>query len=182
MYCDIPNTADTYNKACPVAKTEVPPHIKDELALIQRDNAPDSQAASAESRPPILPLSTYSSLDHQGMHVAFLRFVGADIPHFSSVGTPIFPSVALKNAAREIWFLDVDAVHRLNASLWLKAHFNLNFFLESGLNFLCSACISVAPYLVFQQDSTHQTRYHSTHFYFEYPFGSDARWYCAVAL
>ncbi len=51
------------------------------------------------------------------MHVAFLRSVGADIPHFSSVGTPIFPSVA-SNAAREIWLLDVDAVHRLNASLW----------------------------------------------------------------
>ncbi len=52
------------------------------------------------------------------MHVAFLRSVGADIPHFSSVGTPIFPSVASNNAAREIWLLDVDAVHRLNASLW----------------------------------------------------------------
>ncbi len=92
------------------------------------------------------------------MHVAFLRSVGADIPHFFSVGTLIYPSVALNNAAREIWLLDVDAVHRLNASLLpiLKAHFNLKIFLESGLNFLCSACISVAPYLVFQQDSTHR--------------------------
>ncbi len=109
MYCDIPNAADTYNKACPVAKTDVQPNIKDESAEIQRDNASDSQAASAESRPPMLPLSTYSSLDHQGMHVAFLRSVGADIPHFSSVGTPILPTAALNNAAREIWLLDVDA-------------------------------------------------------------------------
>ena len=64
------------------------------------------------------------------MHVTFLRSVGADIPHFSSVGTPISPSVALNNAASEIWLLDVDAVHCLNASLWpiLKAHFNLKIF------------------------------------------------------
>jgi len=64
------------------------------------------------------------------MHVAFLRSVGADIPHFSSVGTPIYPSVALNNAARAIWLLDVDAVHRFDASLWtiLKAHFNLKIF------------------------------------------------------
>jgi hypothetical protein len=62
--------------------------------------------------------------------VAFLRSVGADIPHFSSVGTLIYLSVALNNAAREIWLLDVDAVHRLNVYLWpiLKAHFNLKIF------------------------------------------------------
>ncbi len=99
MYCDIPNAADTYSKARPVAKTAAQSIIKDESAEIQRDNDPDSQAASAESRPPMLPLSTYSSWDHQGMHVAFLRSVGADIPHFSSVGTPSFQTAALNNAA-----------------------------------------------------------------------------------
>ena len=66
MYCDIPNAADTYNKARPVVKTELQSNIKDESDEIQRDNDPESQAASAGSRPPMLPppmlpLSTYSS-------------------------------------------------------------------------------------------------------------------------
>ncbi len=64
------------------------------------------------------------------MHVAFLRSVGAKIPHFPSVGTPIYATAALNNAASEIWLLDVDAVHLLNASLWpiLKAHVYLKIF------------------------------------------------------
>jgi hypothetical protein len=61
------------------------------------------------------------------MHVAFLRSVGADIPHFSraAAGTPtwIYLTVVFNNAACEIWLLDVDTVHSLNVSLWpiLKA-------------------------------------------------------------
>jgi hypothetical protein len=64
------------------------------------------------------------------MYDAFLRSVGADIPHFFAVGTPTYPTDAFNNAASEIWLVDVDGLHRLNASLLpiLKAHFNLKIF------------------------------------------------------
>ncbi len=87
------------------------------------------------------------------MHAAFLHSFDTDIPHFSAVGTPIYPTATLNNAAREIWLLDVDAIYHLMASLWpiLKSHFNLKIFSNLDSTFYAQHAFQLFLILLFNR-------------------------------